>query len=140
WPSCSATRIGVAERLRHIGLSTCSDQEDVEVRPVENLPHECGGEMIKRHDLSRQSESLLSAARKVADDNEAAAVVMLAEIPYNFIEIRDLLKKVRLIVTSDKPDVQQAAKDDDVAIVPLQDEPLTRQAQVSQALLEAISD
>jgi len=47
---------------------------------------------------------------------------------------------VLLIVTSDKPEVQQAAQEDAVAIVPLQDEPLTRQAQISQALLEAISD
>lgn len=96
--------------------------------------------MIKRHELSRQSESLLFAARKVAEDTEAVAVVMLAEVPYNFAELRDSLKKTRLIVTSDKPDVQQAAKEDAVAVVPLQDEPQTRQYQVSQALLEAISD
>lgn len=96
--------------------------------------------MIKRHELSRQSESLLVAARKVAEDTEAVAVVLLAEVPYNFAELRDSLKKTRLIVTSDKPDVQQAAKEDEVAVVPLQDEPQTRQYQVSQALLEAISD
>ena len=96
--------------------------------------------MMKRHELSRQSESLLFAARKVAEDNNAVAVVMLAELPYNFAELRDSLKKTRLIVTSDKSDVQQAAREDDVALVPLQDEPQTRQYQVSQALLEAISD
>lgn len=96
--------------------------------------------MIKRHELSRQSESLMYAARKVAEDTEAVAVVMLAEVPYNFAEIRDSLKKTRLIVTADKPDVQQAAKEDEVAVVPLQGEPQTRQYQVSQALLEAISD
>ena len=96
--------------------------------------------MIKRHELSRQSESLLFAARKVAEDTEAVAVVMLAEVPYNFAEIRDSLKKTRLIVTSDKSDVQHAAKDDSVAVVPLQGEPQTRQYQVTQALLEAISD
>ena len=96
--------------------------------------------MIKRHELSRQSESLLFAARKVAGDTEAVAVVMLAEVPYNFAEIRDSLKKTRLIVTSDKSDVQHAAKDDSVAVVPLQGEPQTRQYQVTQALLEAISD
>ena len=96
--------------------------------------------MIKRHELSRQSESLLFAARKVAEDNDAVAVVMLAELPYNFAELRDSLKKTRLIVTSDKSDVQQAAREDEVALVPLQDEPQTRQYQVSQALLEAISD
>ncbi len=96
--------------------------------------------MMKRHELSRQSESLLFAARKVAEDNDAVAVVMLAELPYNFAELRDSLKKTRLIVTSDKSDVQQAAREDEVALVPLQDEPQTRQYQVSQALLEAISD
>ena len=96
--------------------------------------------MIKRHELSRQSESLLFAARKVAEDNDAVAVVMLAELPYNFAELRDSLKKTRLIVTSDKSDVQQAAREDEVALVPLQDEPQTRQYQVTQALLEAISD
>jgi diadenylate cyclase len=96
--------------------------------------------MIKRYELSQQSESLLFAARKVAEDNEAAAVVMLAEVPYNFAEMRDSLKKVRLIITSDKPDVQAAARDDEVSVVPLQDEPQTRQFQISQALLEAISD
>ncbi len=83
---------------------------------------------------------MLAASRgKVAEDTEAVAVVLLAEVPYNFAELRDSLKKTRLIVTSDKPDVQQAAKEDEVAIVPLQDEPQTRQYQVSQALLEAIS-
>ena len=96
--------------------------------------------MMKRHELSRQSESLLFAARKVAEDNDAVAVVMLAELPYNFAELRDSLKKTRLIVTSDKSDVQQAAREDEVALVPLQDEPQTRQYQVTQALLEAISD
>lgn len=96
--------------------------------------------MIKRHDLSQQSESLVTAAGRIAAENNAAAVVMLAEVPYDFAAIRDSLKKVLLIVTSDKPDVQQAALEDAVAIVPLQDEPLTRQAQISQALLEAISD
>lgn len=96
--------------------------------------------MVKRHELSKQSESLLLAACKVAEENEAAAVVMLAEVPYNFAEIRDTLKTARLIVTSDKPDVKQAAKEDEIDVVELQDEPQTRQYQVSQALLEAISD
>lgn len=96
--------------------------------------------MLKRQELSRQSESLLLAASKVAEDTDAVAIVMLAEVPYVFSEIRDSLKKTRLIVTSDKDDVQQAANEDGVAIVPLHGEPQTRQYQVSQALLEAISD
>lgn len=96
--------------------------------------------MIKRHELSPQSESLLTAARKVAEDLQASAVVLLAEAPYNFSEIRDQLKKTRLIVTSVHADVLQAAKDDEIPVVTLQHEPQTRQYQVSQALLEAISD
>jgi DNA integrity scanning protein DisA with diadenylate cyclase activity len=96
--------------------------------------------MRKRHELSQQSESLLAAAGKVAEDNSAAAVVLLAEVPYDFTKIRDLLRNTPLIVTSDKSDVQAAANEDDIAVVPLQDEPQTRQNQVSQALLEAVSD
>ena len=34
---------------------------------------------------------------------------MLAEVPYDFKEIKQALKKVRLVVASDKPDVQRAA-------------------------------
>jgi DNA integrity scanning protein DisA with diadenylate cyclase activity len=96
--------------------------------------------MRKRHELSRQSESLLAAAGKVAEENSAAAVVLLAEVPYDFTKIRDLLRNIPLIVTSDKSDVQEAATEDDIALVSLQDEPQTRQNQVSQALLEAVSD
>ena len=45
-----------------------------------------------------------------------------------------------MIIASDKPDVQRAAVDDGVDLVPLLDEPQTRQVQLSQALLEAIAD
>jgi len=42
--------------------------------------------MIKRHDLSLQSESLVTAAGRIAAENNAAAVVMLAEVPSRFVE------------------------------------------------------
>lgn len=96
--------------------------------------------MIKRHELSGQSESLLDAARKVADDGQAAAVLLLADLPYNFAAIQESLRKMRLIVTSDKPNVLEAANDDAVLVLPLPEEPQTRHAQLSQALLEAISE
>lgn len=96
--------------------------------------------MIKRHELSGQSESLLDAARKVADDGQAAAVLLLADLPYNFSAIQESLRKMRLIVTSDKPNVLEAANDDAVLVLPLPEEPQTRHAQLSQALLEAISE
>lgn len=80
------------------------------------------------------------AAGDVATDNDATAVVLLAEVPFNFAEIRTLLKKVPLLITSEDTEVQLAAKEDEVSVVSLQGEPQTRQAQVTQALLEAISD
>ncbi len=95
---------------------------------------------MKRTDLLPQSTSLLVAARRVASENEAVAVVMLAELPYDFNEIRKSLRKIRLVVASDKPDVQRAATEDEVDLVPLLHEPQTRQLQLSQALLEAIAD
>lgn len=96
---------------------------------------------MKRTTLSPAVASLLGAARRVAGETEAVAIVMLAEMPYDFSEIRQQLKKrVRLVVASDKPDVQRAATADEIDLVPLLHEPQTRQVQLSQALLEAIAD
>lgn len=95
---------------------------------------------MKRAEFSPQLSSLIKSARRIAEDNNAYAVVLLAELPYDFAEITKFLRKVRLIVASDKPDVQRAAREDGVDLVPLLDEPQTRQTQLSQALLEAIAD
>ena len=65
---------------------------------------------------------------------------MLADIPYDLKAVKEILGDSRLIVASHKPDVQQACLEDKVTLVPLMQEPLTRQVQVSQALLEAIAD
>ena len=54
--------------------------------------------------------------------------------------IKKYLRKVRLVVASDKPDVQRAAIEDEIDLVPVLHEPETRQSQLSQALLEAIAD
>ena len=96
---------------------------------------------MKRSELSPQAVSLLVAARRFATEADAQAVVMLAELPYDFAEIqKKLLRKVRFVVASDKPDVQRAATEDEVDLVPLLHEPQTRQVQLSQALVEAIAD
>lgn len=95
---------------------------------------------MKRAESIIQLTSLVKAARRIAYENKASAVVILAEIPYNFAEIKTLLRGTRLVVASDKPDVQRAAADDKVDLVPLLHEPQTRQHQLSQALLEAIAD
>lgn len=65
---------------------------------------------------------------------------MLAERPYDFLAIAKSLKSTRLVVASDKPDVQLAAREAEVDVVPILHEPRTRHTQLSQALLEAIAD
>lgn len=95
---------------------------------------------MKRVDLSPQMRSLLKSARRIAAETDVGAVVILAELPYRFEAIRQSLTRVRLVVASDKPDVQRAAQEDEVPLVPLMEEPQTRQLQLSQALLEAIAD
>lgn len=95
---------------------------------------------MKRTDISQTLQSLLKAARRLAEEANAAAVVMLAETPFNFAEMKKLLRRRRLIVTSDREEVAEAAREDGVDFVELLHEPQTRQIQLTQALLEAIAD
>ena len=95
---------------------------------------------MKRVEISPQMRGLLEAARRIAAESDAEALVILADLPFNFAVIRRYLRRLRLVVASDKPDVQRAASEDGVDLVPLMHEPETRQLQLSQALLEAIAD
>ena len=95
---------------------------------------------MKRKPLSDSVAALLAAAQRVAKETNAAAIVMLAELPYDFVEIRKKLRRLRLLVASDNPDVQRAATADEVDLVQLGSSSRTRQVQVSQALIEAIAD
>jgi len=95
---------------------------------------------MKRHAISEQVVSLLTAARHVAENNDAVAILLLAEIPFDFAELSKHLRHVRLVVATDKPDVQRAVAEDEIDLVPLLHEPQTRQHQISQALLEAMAD
>jgi diadenylate cyclase len=94
---------------------------------------------MKRVEISPRLTGLLKAARKTAEENDAK-ILILADVPYDFAAIRKFLRKVPLVVASDRPDAQRAAADDEVDFIPLLDEPQTRQVQLSQALLEAIAD
>lgn len=84
--------------------------------------------------------SLLKQAKRVADDVNCIATIILADVSYDFKEIKQLLKPTPLIVASPVAEVQEAAKADEIPVVPLVQEPQTRQVQLSQALLEAIAD
>jgi diadenylate cyclase len=95
---------------------------------------------MARAQLTRHEEGLLAAAQSLATQEGASAIIMLAERSYNFREIQNKLGEVRLIVASDKEDVIETARKDDVNLVPLLEEPETRQLQLISGLLEAIAD
>lgn len=95
---------------------------------------------MDRVDVPPSLVRLLSAAHRVASEIEAKAVLILAELPYRFRDVRTALGETELIVASHIPDVQEAVRSDEVTLVPLELEPQARQVQVSQALLEAVAD
>lgn len=95
---------------------------------------------MKRTPLPPLFSSLLQAAERVASDIQAAGVLLLTDAPFDFKEVASVLKNVRLIVTSHVADVQQAAREDGIPLVPLSDEPQARQVQLAQSLVEAIAD
>jgi DNA integrity scanning protein DisA with diadenylate cyclase activity len=83
---------------------------------------------------------MLQAVKALAPDLSVQAVILISDLAYDFKAMARELDSQRLIVASHLPDVQLAATEDDVPLVPLLHEPQTRQVQVSQALLEAIAD
>lgn len=95
---------------------------------------------MKRVEVSEQFKSLLTAAKKIASENEATTMLILAEVPYDFAEIQKLTKRLKLLVASDKPDVQIAVNEDEVPLITILHEPESRQIQINQAILEAIAN
>jgi len=95
---------------------------------------------MKRAEISDQFQAVLNSARRTATRIEAEAVVLLADLPYDFAAIKKSIGKSPLLVASDKPDVQRCVTEDEIALVPLISEAETSQMQLSQALLEAIAD
>ena len=95
---------------------------------------------MARHQLKPNAVALLESARVIAAERKASAVVLLAELSYNFQEIQKSLGNLPLIVASDVEDVIEAARKDDVNHVALLEEPETRQMQLIQALLESLAD
>ncbi len=96
--------------------------------------------VIKRTPLPALLTALLEAAQQVALEIDAAGVLLLTEVPYDFAEIRTALATVPLLVASHVAEVHQAAKEDGVALIPLSDEPQARHVQLAQALVEAVAD
>lgn len=95
---------------------------------------------MSRQSLTSYFENVLRAAGQLAVATKSSAVLLLAGQSFNFKEITELLPGCRLIVAADKPEVQAAAKEDEVILVPILHEPKTSHLQVTQVVLEAIAD
>lgn len=95
---------------------------------------------MKTVELSTQVTTLLAAARRIALENDARAIVMLADVPYDFPAVRKHLERFPIVVASTEDDVQKAARIEGVSVIKLAPEVETRQMQLSQTLLEAIAD
>jgi DNA integrity scanning protein DisA with diadenylate cyclase activity len=93
-----------------------------------------------RSELTPVLRQLFSAVKTLANELDVQAVMVVSDIAYDFKQMLTELAPHKLLISSHLPDVQQAAIEDGVLLVPLLHEPQTRQVQVSQALLEAIAD
>jgi diadenylate cyclase len=95
---------------------------------------------MKFVELTTQVVTLLVAARRIALENDARAVVILADVAYDFVSVQRHLERMKIVVGSTDDEVQKAAKLAGLHVVALQPEVETRQMQLSQTLLEAIAD
>lgn len=95
---------------------------------------------MARVEISQEFETILKTAATLAESVHASAVILLAEQPVDFAFLKHRCTSFRLIVASDRKDILEAARQDDVDTVQIQQEPQTRHFQVSQVLLEAIAD
>jgi len=97
-------------------------------------------EAMKRSEITKQLASIFNAAERMLIENDAHAIVILADVLYNFAAIRKQLDSRRVLIAADKPEIQKAVKEEGLDLVPLLRESETRQLQLSQALLEAVAD
>jgi len=90
--------------------------------------------------LPDQVAHQLRNAKSMARALELKACLMMVDRPLDFIAVKRALGRLPLIISSDEEDVLDKAKKAGLTVVPLHNEPETRQLQISQALLEAIAD
>src|SRR5260370_8271783 len=95
---------------------------------------------MKRVEITEPFTTLLAGTKRIVDEVQAQAVVLLADLPYDYAAIRNEWHPGRLVVATDKVELFRPVLDDDVDLVPLVQEPESRRLQLSQALLEAIAD
>jgi diadenylate cyclase len=94
---------------------------------------------VKRVDLNEPFHSLLTSGAKIARHLSAEALMVLADLPYDFKVIKERVDGCRLLVAADDREVISAAKSDGITVLQLDDEPEARRQQLSQAVLEGIA-
>jgi DNA integrity scanning protein DisA with diadenylate cyclase activity len=94
---------------------------------------------MKRFELTRLSDELITSVHRITKELNVRAVIMLVELPYDFKTIRNRLGDLRLIVASDRKECLDAATEDDLDAIQLNPEPENRDGQIEEAFLEAIS-
>jgi DNA integrity scanning protein DisA with diadenylate cyclase activity len=95
---------------------------------------------MQRIESTSQLSALVRAARDVAKEVRAAAILVLADQALDFSSMHKAIPDTRFIVASHRQEVFEAASEDDIPCVLLSHEPQTRQVQLSIALIEAIAD
>ncbi|MFK7821474.1 MAG: DNA integrity scanning protein DisA nucleotide-binding domain protein [Planctomycetaceae bacterium] len=95
---------------------------------------------MKRAEPTLQLNSLVKHARRMAKELDARAILVLVDRPYDFVEMKKMLRGVPLYVAAHETSVLDAAEKDEVDFVKIEHEPETRVTQLSQALLEALAD
>ena len=75
---------------------------------------------MQRHEITLEFQQILKTAFRLADEVSASALLLLADRAYDFASLKRESKGFRLIVASDKKDVQDAVRLDDVDIVEIQ--------------------
>ena len=93
---------------------------------------------MKRQPLPPLLQSLLQGAHRIGQDIQAAGVLLLTDIAYDFAEVRRDLAGLRLIISSHVPDVQAAAQEDQLPLISLAEEPQTRQVQLDDLVEESL--
>src|SRR5260370_23454291 len=95
---------------------------------------------MKRVEITEPFTTLLAGTKRIVDEVQAQAVVLLTDLAWDVAAMRNELHPTRLVVATDKVELFRPVLDDDVDLVPLVQEPESRRLQLSQALLEAIAD
>ena len=62
---------------------------------------------MKTIELTTQVVTLLVAARRVALENDARAVVILADVAYDFLSVQRQLERMKIVVASSRDEVRK---------------------------------